>query len=366
MAFTSHELASAGLSGKSEDGAYSFAVVWRLFGTLGTDGPDAALDYVHANIAQRKDKYCLEAIPFSSSSSSPGADVDQNSRAELKTVDVARVAGSADPWVWLATLTYEEPEGGGEGEKEDGSSTGDPTEFAAEIDIQTVQYQKPCTKAKYKSGFSGTAKVKVNDGQLRPIVNSALCVYDPAPEVDDHRWVIRIKKNVAALDCDTVKCNVVNSKEIVIQYHGVSKTIAALCGKTRDITATPVKHPVIGWYVQVQLYIDVDDNTWRIQMQDRGFSARAMLGDPDGKGGLIYEDSRAFVEDIAPQRRLTDAEGVPCSEPQLLNGDGQPLLDFTKKTGTLTPVYPVWQYYAEEDFGSWPILADMVVSSGSP
>ena len=90
-----------------------------------------------------------------------------------------------------------------------------------------------------------------------------------------------------------------------------------------------------------------------------------MIGDPDGHGGAIYNDSRAFVTDLAPQRRLTDSEGMPCSEPQLLNGDGQPLLDFTKTTGAVTPVYSEWQYYTEEDFGAWAILTDLIGSESS-
>lgn len=366
MAFTSYELAGAQpLTGSQTDGEYSFSITWRLLASAGDDGPDAALDYVVANIARYRDAYRLEAVPAtseSSESSSPSATVDQNSRAQLKTIECTRVVGSASPWVWLAKLTYEEPENaGGEGEKPDGSSTGDPTEFAAEIEISTVQYQKPCDKAVYKSGYSGVAHAKVNDTTRRPICNSALCVFDPPPEVDDHRWVIRIKKNLAALDCDTVKCNVVNSAAITISYRGVSKTIPAYCGKTRDITATPVKHPVIGWYVQVQLFIDVNErDDWRLEILDRGFSARAMKNDPDGHGGVIYDDSRTFVEEIAPQRRLVDADGNPCSEPQLLNGNGQPIVTFKNITGTITPKYGVWAYYAEEDFGSWPILADMI------
>lgn len=368
MSFTGHELSGAKPpTGSQTDGKYGFKVSWRLTSSSSDDGPNAALSYVEANIARREECYTLSAVNISSSESG-GISGDSNTRAILKNVEVEKLVGSANPWLWFATLTYEEPEGGGEGEKPEGGTTGDPIEFAAEIDIQTVQYRKPCDKAAYKSGFSGIAHAKVNDATRRPIVNSALAVFDPPPEVDDHRWVIRIKKNIAALDCDTVKCNAINTKEIVVSYRGISKTIPALCGKTRDISAHPVKHPVIGWYVEVQLFIDVDeDNDWRLEVQDRGFSARAMLGDPDGHGGTIYSDSRAFVEDIAPQRRLCDAEGLPCSEPQLLNGDGQPLLDFTKTTGAMAPVYSVWANYVETDFGSWPILADMIEdTSASP
>jgi hypothetical protein len=364
MAFISHELVSAG--GSKDAGEYGFEVVWRLFSGSTDDGPDAALDYVDAEIAQRKSTYRLEAVPSSyassESSSSPSATVDQNSRAELVNVSVEKVKGSGDgTWVWLATLKYEELEGaGGEGEDTGGNNVTAPTDFAAEIDIQTVQYVKPCEAATYVSGFTGVAHTKCNTGTELPIVTSALILVDPAPEVDDHRWVIRIKKNLATLDCDTVRCNVVNSAEVKISYRGVSKTIPALCGKTRDISAVPVKHPVIGWYVQVQLFIEVNDDTWRINQIDAGFSARAMVDDPDGDGGVIYDDSRAFVDDIAPQRRLGDKYGTPCSEPQLLDGNGQPQMKFTDNTGDLELVYGVWKYYPEEDFGAWPILADMI------
>jgi len=365
MAFTSHELAAAGLGGQQEDGEYSFNVVWRLFASSGSDGPDAALDYVAANIAQRKDTYALEAVP---SSSSPAGGVDANSRVELKTVKVDREKGSADPWVWLATLTYEEPEGGGDGEKPDGSNTDDPTEFAAEVEISTVQYMKKCEKAYYLGGFRLKAHAMLNDATARPICNSNMAPIEPPPDVDDHRWVIRIKKNVAALDCDTVKVNCVNSSPVVISYRGISKTIGVKCGKTRDVSATPVKHPVVGWYVQVQLFIDVQDSSWTLKFQDKGRQARALVGDPDGHGGVIYNDSRAFVDESAPLRNFTDREGAPGQEPQFLNGDGQLLINF-KNPGN-APVIP---YYGEwlpadwslSDFNSWDILADLIEPASS-
>jgi hypothetical protein len=365
MSFTSHELAATSPTGVY-NGEYGFSVTWRLFASSGDDGPDAALDYVSLNIAQWEDPYYLGSQTYSSSSS-PSSGADSNNRALLSEVKVSRVQSSADPWVWLAVLTYSEPQGAGDGEQPDGSTSGDPTDFAAEVEIQTVQYSKPCDKAIYISGYNSVAATVVNDGAARPIVNSALCVFDPPPEVDTHKFVIRIVKNLASLDCDTIKTNVVNTYPVTVNYRGLTKTIAAYCGKTRDISAVPIKHPVIGWYVKVQLYIDVDDNGWRLQILDRGFSARMLEGDPDGKGGTITgSGTRALADGSVPQRRLVDqTTGAPISEPAMLDGNGQPLHESADNDAPKTPVYGVWKYYQEVDFNTWPILWDVISTDSS-
>jgi hypothetical protein len=269
-------------------------------------------------------------------------------------------------------LTYTEPEdSAGTGQDPSGNNTQTPTEIAAEIDIQTVQYTKPCEKAKYLMGFSGAADRLVDDGKDRPIVNSALAFLDPPPEIDSHRFVIRIKKNLASIDFDTVKCNAVNTYDVIVNYRGVKKTIYAYCGKTRDISATPVRDPVIGWYVQVQMFIDVDDNNYWLEILDRGFSTRALVGDPDAKGNIIAAaGTRALVDGMAPQLRIVDPlTGAPCSEPQLLDGDGQCLQDWTEDTNPADAVYSTWQAseYTYTNFNDWPILADLIdtVSSSS-
>ena len=367
MSFTGHEIAATSPTGQY-NGNYTFKVTWRLFASSGDDGPDAALDYVSLNIAQWEDKYRLGSETISSSSS-PGGTVDSNDRAELSDVSVSRVQGSADPWVWLAVLTYTEPAGAGDGEKPDGSTSGDPTDFAAEIEVSTVHYTKPCEKARYVSGYNGVAETLVDDGNPRPIVNSALCVYDPPPEIDSHRFVIRIKKNLAAIDFDTVKPNAVNTYDVIVNYRGVKKTIPAYQGKTRDISAMPVKHPVIGWYVQVQMFIDVDPQNYWLEILDRGFSARMMEGDPDGKGGTITgSGTRAMTDGSCPQRRLIDqTTGAPISEPAMLDGNGQPLHEAADKNAAKTPVYGTWEAseYTYTNFNDWPILWDLIDTDSS-
>jgi hypothetical protein len=192
-----------------------------------------------------------------------------------------------------------------------------------------------------------------------------LAVYNPPPEIDHHRWTIRVKRNVASVNCDQVLNNTVNSAAITFQYRGVKKTVAQYCGKTRDFRASPRRHHQYGDYVEVEIWIDVIDDggrTWRPEYLDAGFAARAMSGDPDGHGGVIYEDSRAFVEEMAPQRRLTDSDQLPLSEPVPLNGDGQPLLTFKDKTGEIAVKYGQWQVYlSESDYKTWGIFAGLYV-----
>jgi hypothetical protein len=111
--------------------------------------------------------------------------------------------------------------------------------------------------------------------------------------------------------------------------------------------------------------IDREEETWEFKILDRGFCARAMLGDPDGHGGAIYEDSRAFVEEMAPQRRLMDSDGLPLSEPVLLNGDGQPLDQYKDPANVKEPVYATWYYYRSQAWSNWGVL-DGLLATPSP
>ena len=73
MAFFKHEISgSTPPKGKYSEGDYGFVVVWRLFSKDGEDGPNAAIAYVQANIARRKDPYLQDAVSYASSSSSSG------------------------------------------------------------------------------------------------------------------------------------------------------------------------------------------------------------------------------------------------------------------------------------------------------
>lgn len=349
MSFTSHELCGDAPQASYDVWKYigEYKVRYRLFTDDEEDGAQVAIAYVESAIAGIGDTYAYGN--------------DARGTAYLRTIEAVRDPGST--LIWFATLTYRDEEIDEEQIDESGNPTDNPTDMRPELEVQTVQYSRPVEKALYLGGFTGIAHTKLTGDELKPVVNSALAVYNPPPEIDHHRWTLRVKRNVVSINCDTVKNNVVNNAAITFQYRGVKKTIPQYCGKTRDFRASPRHHHAYGDYVEIELWIDViddGDRTWRPKYLDAGFAARAMLGDPDGHGGAIYEDSRAFIEELAPQRRLTDSEQIPLSEPVPLNGDGQPLLTFRDDTGELTVKYGEWKVYlTESDYKTWGIFNGM-------
>jgi hypothetical protein len=104
-------------------------------------------------------------------------------------------------------------------------------------------------------------------------------------------------------------------------------------------------------YLEVKVTVDVlkhADETWDLVLLDRGYSARALAGDADGKGGTIsWSGQFSHLSSRAPQRRLADADGMPISEPVLLNGQGQPL---NLSVATPEPFFGQWRYYEEAEF----------------
>ncbi len=63
---------------------------------------------------------------------------------------------------------------------------------------------------------------------------------------------------------------------------------------------------------------------WHIDELDRGLSARAQRGDPDGSGGS-YSNTDLLGPNGVAVRRLLDPQGNPITDPILLDGKGQPL-----------------------------------------
>lgn len=353
MAFTSHEIVPA------PSGSYDviknlaeYRVDYRLTTNSASDGPQKAIAYAEAKIAAVGASYAV------------GNDVRPG--CWLRNWEARREANSL--YVWIATAIYrdedpEDSEDSNSGYDMNGNPTDNPLDFRPVIDVQDTQYMRPVWGAVYKSGFSGVAHNKLNDGKRRPIVNSALTVYDPPPEADHARWTVTIERNLSAIRCDTVPLNCINSVGLTLKYRGIEKEIPQHCGKLRGFRATPMRHDKFGDYVRVTLSIEVyndADETWLFKILDQGLSARAMLGDPDGHGGAVYENSMAFVEEMAPQRRLVDLDGLPLSSPVLLNGDGQPLEQYKDPNNPKDPVYSTWEYYTEQDWRLWPILQGLL------
>ena len=352
--FYAHETAGPA-EGKYDlvKGRAEYTAPWRCFTTSPSDCVEQLRLYVEANIAAPTHHY--------------GFGNDCRPGATLRSIDGKRQPGSADPWAWIAILTYSDPDpsdGKSDNKDSNGNPTDNPLDLRPEMEYRTVQYQKPIEKATYVSGYSGASDTlcKMNGG-VGPVLNSAMVPFDPPVEGDHSRGVLRIKRNVASLNCNTIFTNVINSVQHTFSWRGISKTVLIYCGKIRDVSAVPRNHPKYGDYVEVEVFIDVIDDgitDWRIKTLDRGLSARAGYGDPDGHGGTFGASDTRTVTGIPPQRRLCDIDGNLVSEPVLLDGNGQPLND-SKPTGELDPpVWATWKYYTEHNWTGYPIFSGLI------
>jgi hypothetical protein len=88
------------------------------------------------------------------------------------------------------------------------------------------------------------------------------------------------------------------------------------------------------WY---EVTLEFVEDEFFIYELDRGVSARAKAGDPDGKGGTYSEGD--FPEGSIGQRSILDGQGQPVGEPVLLDGQGKPLRE---QSASLPAVYLKW------------------------
>jgi hypothetical protein len=144
--------------------------------------------------------------------------------------------------VWVVTCAY---------------STGreieeNPTDDPAEIEWSTDQY----------------SKIYVRDINGNWICTTAGELYDPPPEGDDSRWVIRIKKNLAAIPAWILTYrNAVNSAQVTID--GV--TIGARCAKMSGIRISPVQYRNEIAYRALEMSIQTNVETWDLYIENAGF-----------------------------------------------------------------------------------------------
>ncbi len=104
------------------------------------------------------------------------------------------------------------------------------------------------------------------------------------------------------------------------------------------------------WEIEATIAVDSVFG-WRPELLDRGMQARAMVGDPDGRGGTI---SSGDIEDGQPElRAITDFDGRPIQQPVLLDGKGQPL------KADEQAVYLTYEHPNERAFDDLVFLLDL-------
>ena len=102
------------------------------------------------------------------------------------------------------------------------------------------------------------------------------------------------------------------------------------------------------WRIATEMLVDHEFG-FRAEVLDQGVTAIGGDNYPDGMGGNFAV--AGLAAGVPAQRRILDPNGLPISEPILLDGDGQPLA-----LGG-DPVYSTWSIYPEIDF---EILTDFL------
>lgn len=228
-----------------------------------------------------------------------------------------------------------------EGQDENGNKTGNPLNFRDEIDVSQTSITRTAEKAYRLGGFTGLAATKYPIDSFGDVVNSAGVPFNPTLEKEHKQHVIRITKyrssypgGHAALlmhlnDNDwTINKPNYNFSVSIKKHHGQFVSMPASFDFQNGVKYWKVPYEIL-WDPVYELNDEI---------LDRGLTRRAVIGDPDGRGGTIgfkADGSAMDSEEMAaqmppgtpPALRIRDAFGDPINEPVKLNGDGQPLKD---------------------------------------
>lgn len=285
-------------------------------------------------------------LAFNAASGTPslGSPLPENALSILKSMAADRADGTLD--AWYVRLSYSPADDEREERPdENGNMTAVPSDWRDEIDTGTMQITVPVEKAIYRGGFVGVAGALKAVGELMIPMNSAFVPFDPGLEKEVGITTYRVTKFRDSYSGATMAArrNKVNSDNVVFNKPAYKLT-DTWAPRTARIVSAGGQFQVNGdqayWRHVYEVHINPDG--WREDVVDRGLSARAMPGDPDGQGGTI--SMATFKNGQPAARALLDWDLVPLTEPILLNGDGQPL------GAGLPPVYITYQKYDEVPF----------------
>lgn len=227
----------------------------------------------------------------------------------------------------------------GTGRDKYGVPTDDPLDEL--VPFRTGQYTRQIPVEKAKNVQRLGHRMEMTDG---PVTNSAGVVFDPPPEMDYSILVVYASARSAGYIEGMIPTffNVVNSDNFRLKRADFDMILEPFTCRCVDIgVSLNLRNNILYWQYDFALAIDTYF-TWRPEILDRGFEARAAVGDPDGRGSTILPGT---IDDWKPKvRTLTDMNGHPLQTPILLNGLGQPLPDDDD------PVYLRWVYYPEESY----------------
>jgi hypothetical protein len=234
----------------------------------------------------------------------------------------------------------------------DGEST-DPEEWLETVETSSTQISVPAEFGIFR-GFDppNIRNDYLVPGRVYPVVNSAMSPLVPQPDRIIEIEVIRLSKYVRRLDVelpfrgalnnDFFQINKQPDYAFIRQFAPYAVWVKRIDGVCERINGLPWVHR------EIELWVHPE--SWWEQLLDRGIHRRCAAGDPKQGGGVI---SNANTSNLADPERpknevLTDDNGNIITQPQLLNGNGQPLENLTR------PVWMKWQFQKDRPLAGFP------------
>lgn len=246
-----------------------------------------------------------------------------------KSIDIDWVDKSDGKFIARATFEAAQQQ---EEEKPDneGKNTTNPLLWADELDVSFSQISVPVEFCQFL-GFvpQGIENRFLRNFTIQPVVNSALKPFDPTLEEEMQIKIIRITKYtgfyegeafnryIGAQNADRVVINkpLYGFRDSIEPAHALIKGLSAQFGITNGI-----RH----WRTTIEVHVSPFIFGWNRVVVDRGLDARRGQGDPNGAGGTVSASDLAAYGTVGHEP-IKDKDGVPVSEPVLLDGNGQPL-----------------------------------------
>lgn len=297
----------------------SYSANWNVICSDPTDGPALIRKYF------RNDS----SLPFNGRSYRFADDFDTT--AFCKSLVVSRESRGAG--FYRVQAKFEPLDAGNDGQNEqqqdeNGNLTDDPISWAEEIQVSYTQITVPVEKAIYIGGFKGKIAAKVKEGAEVCPMNSAGVPFDPPLEKEENIKVIRFSRNVRAYNGDLHDefQDAINSENITVRKNAYRfvNTWRKHTALIKNIDAVhQFANGLSFWKEAIEVW--VKRSTWIREVVDRGLARRQWEGDLNDAGKTISASDNP--EGFPFVSRLKDAAGYPITEPILLDGDGQPLLE---------------------------------------
>lgn len=237
----------------------------------------------------------------------------------------------------------------------DGDESDDPEEWVEKIETSSTQITRPAEMGVF-IGFDppGIRNRFLVPGRTYPIVNSAIAPLVPAPDDIVEIEVIRLGKYVNKMDADLPFRGVLNNDNFTINkrpdyefkrdFLPFQVWVKRIDGVCETINGAP-------WvYREIELWVHPDN--WFEHLLDRGIHRRAAEGDrkPGGAANEVYTYAESHKAGRPINTVMTDDQGNPITQPQLLDGNGQPI----QNPLSSPPVWMIWKLKKDKALAGFP------------